>query len=339
MPSSAPRKILLLHTGALGDCVLTLHVAASLRQAFPTSRVEMCARSPFARFAADRGLLQAAFAPEPVGLHRLHGDERLPTELVQFLNDFDLLINFCGGRGETFSKRLLQCVERRAVSVDPRPNPHQGDTHIVQQWLDHLSAAGLDLSLAHKKLIHSPPDKVGAARSRLEVMTGTSRCGVVICHPGSGSRSKCCPLDIFELVVARLRKANRPVLWMLGPTELDWHGRSLLDRLEPSAPVLFEESVNQAAALLCGADVFIGNDAGMTHVAAGLGLGTLAMFGPTNPAVWSPIGPMVETLRFGSSDTLKIKTERGDHRLIDEMVAGAERLLRAANTPPPSRDS
>ena len=48
---------------------------------------------------------------------------------------------------------------------------------------------------------------------------------------------------------------------------------------------------------LSGASAYVGHDSGPTHLAAIIGLPTLALFGPTDPAVWSPLGPRVRTLR------------------------------------------
>jgi ADP-heptose:LPS heptosyltransferase len=46
----------------------------------------------------------------------------------------------------------------------------------------------------------------------------------------------------------------------------------------------------QTAALLARCDLFIGNDSGITHLAAALGVETLAIFGPSDPAQWRPKG-------------------------------------------------
>ncbi|HET9132402.1 MAG TPA: glycosyltransferase family 9 protein, partial [Terriglobia bacterium] len=43
--------------------------------------------------------------------------------------------------------------------------------------------------------------------------------------------------------------------------------------------------------------VFIGNDSGITHLAAYLGCPTIALFGPTDPRIWAPIGRRVTILR------------------------------------------
>jgi ADP-heptose:LPS heptosyltransferase len=50
-------------------------------------------------------------------------------------------------------------------------------------------------------------------------------------------------------------------------------------------------------ALLARAALYVGNDSGVTHLAAAWGAPTLALFGPTDPAQWAPLGPRVRTLR------------------------------------------
>lgn len=85
---------------------------------------------------------------------------------------------------------------------------------------------------------------------------------------------------------------------MIGPDELERFGPEYARRLERTAPVLYEESVETAADLVSGADTFIGNDAGMTHVAALCGVRTIALFGPTDPQVWMPLGQRCSVIRF-----------------------------------------
>ena len=47
------------------------------------------------------------------------------------------------------------------------------------------------------------------------------------------------------------------------------------------------------AAILSQCSLFIGNDSGITHLAAALGVPTIALFGPTDPYVWGPRGKKV----------------------------------------------
>jgi ADP-heptose:LPS heptosyltransferase len=51
---------------------------------------------------------------------------------------------------------------------------------------------------------------------------------------------------------------------------------------------------------LAAATLVVGNDSGPAHLSAQLGVPTLALFGPTDPDVWSPIGPHVRVLAPGA---------------------------------------
>ena len=62
-------------------------------------------------------------------------------------------------------------------------------------------------------------------------------------------------------------------------------------QLAPAAPVL--EPIPDLAlylAVLQRAGVFVSGDTGPLHFAAGLGVPTLALFGPSSPAQWAPVG-------------------------------------------------
>jgi ADP-heptose:LPS heptosyltransferase len=50
------------------------------------------------------------------------------------------------------------------------------------------------------------------------------------------------------------------------------------------------------ACFLAGARAYIGNDSGITHLAAAVGVPTVALFGPTDPAVWAPRGKAVRVI-------------------------------------------
>lgn len=80
-------------------------------------------------------------------------------------------------------------------------------------------------------------------------------------HPYSGSPSKNWPLDRYE-ELARLH----PFEWC--------HDRF--------------GDLGDLAEWLAGAKLYVGNDSGITHLAAAVGTPVLALFGPTDPAVWAP---------------------------------------------------
>ena len=115
------------------------------------------------------------------------------------------------------------------------------------------------------------------ALARIEIESGPTT-GTVI-HPFSGGVRKNWPLANFREVAARLSH----VQWLAGPDEsLDGstHFDSLLD----------------VAKRIGGAKLYIGNDSGITHLAAAVGARVIAIFGPTDPRVWAPRGKNVHVL-------------------------------------------
>ena len=56
-----------------------------------------------------------------------------------------------------------------------------------------------------------------------------------------------------------------------------------------------------------GAARFVGNDSGPGHLAAITGTPTLALFGPTDPARWRPLGPHVKVLRREPLEALGVE--------------------------------
>ncbi len=53
---------------------------------------------------------------------------------------------------------------------------------------------------------------------------------------------------------------------------------------------------------------YLGNDTGITHLAALLGLPTVALFGPGDAVTWQPLGPRVRVLRANSLEHLRVDT-------------------------------
>ena len=85
-----------------------------------------------------------------------------------------------------------------------------------------------------------------------------------------------------------------PVRWSAGPQEA----------MEDA--VRFENLYHLACWLAC-ARVYIGNDSGITHLAAAVGTPVVAIFGPTDAAVWAPRGERVSVVSAGSLDAISVE--------------------------------
>lgn len=103
----------------------------------------------------------------------------------------------------------------------------------------------------------------------------------VILHPGSGGAAKIWPR------FAELAQALPDAAILLGPCE---------HKLDTDNPVLENLPLEAVAEQLRNCRVFIGNDSGITHIAAYWGTPTVALFGPTDPGIWGPLGRRVKVL-------------------------------------------
>jgi len=73
--------------------------------------------------------------------------------------------------------------------------------------------------------------------------------------------------------------------------------RGGFERLSSSCLVVSGLDLAQLAALIARCAVYVGNDSGVTHLAAAVGTPTIAIFGPSNEQRWAPRGPRVLILR------------------------------------------
>ncbi len=105
-----------------------------------------------------------------------------------------------------------------------------------------------------------------------------SRRDFIAIHPFSGSLRKNWPLD---------------VQWCAGPE----------DQLEGAVRIT---NLYELACWLATGRLYIGNDSGITHLAAAAGTPVVAIFGPTDPAVWAPRGESVQVVT-GNLETITVQ--------------------------------
>ena len=137
---------------------------------------------------------------------------------------------------------------------------------------------------------------------RLELPPDAPPLDVVI-HPGSGGRRKNWPLERFLAVAEMLEEQGRDVTWCIGPAE-----EALA--LPANVCVLRCVSLVELGRALAGAAFYLGNDSGITHLAAAVGCPTLAVFTTTDPAVWAPRGEHVWVVRTKAEVTVSAMARR-----------------------------
>jgi len=180
----------------------------------------------------------------------------------------------------------LAGVVARVARQDPSPPP--GAVHI-SRWLEQpLSGLGVSPADGDPPLLAFTAEEVAAAaavRRRLPER-------FLAVHPGSGSPRKSWPADRFLRLVDALEPG--PFLLVVGPADAE---AAAMMRGHAAAVIAEGLPIRVLGALLRQAAAFVGNDSGVTHLAAAAGAPSVALFGPTDPEVWAPVGPRVRVLR------------------------------------------
>ncbi len=263
-----PGGLILIHGGALGDFVLTLHLLQALLDKFDCPARVVCRRS-------YHGLLATAAQVEAIDLDRptarsLFGDQA-DAALDEFATGLDgppmvvdcLGTNLNSGQG----------IDYRLLRIDPRDRPPEN--HILRQWADRLAAQGLAVTPTAPTWLRQQRSFDDDERH-------------VLIHAGGGGKAKCWPLDRICELIDRIRSAGWRVTATLGPVELEtWPAEDIL-RLERSAALQTFERLDQFVESLQCVPFFIGNDSGPAHLANALGCRTLVIFQATNPNIWAP---------------------------------------------------
>jgi hypothetical protein len=112
-----------------------------------------------------------------------------------------------------------------------------------------------------------------------------------VIHPGSGSSRK--NWIGFATVVRWWRqRARNPVVLLRGPAEVERSAST-----DCGADIVLDGlTLPQVVAILRRARLYVGNDSGISHLAGAVGAIGVALFGPTDPAVWAPRAAHVRTL-------------------------------------------
>ena len=63
----------------------------------------------------------------------------------------------------------------------------------------------------------------------------------------------------------------------------------------------------ELAGWLGGSHLYLGNDSGITHLAAAAGARVVALFGASDPDVWAPRGPCVRVIRGSTMDAIGVQ--------------------------------
>lgn len=296
---SEVRTILIVHQGALGDFILALPVLKNLRSHFPHSKVVVLGYPRILELAEGHFYADQVLSIDQKGMATFFVQNgHLDYTLSEFFKKFNLIVVFGKDQGGTLLRNLKRISQGEVLHINSFPTWEER-IHLTDHLLRELSKHGFSISETFPKLFLNESDRSwGNQFWREKGLDGEGRNRVVVIHPGSGSRKKVWPLERFvELVQILHRRFHSHFLIVLGPAEGIEVQKAFEKMGDPPFTMVKGLSLLRLASVMEGCGLFIGNDSGISHMASALGIPTIAIFGPTDPKVWSPKGEKVSVVR------------------------------------------
>ncbi|HEY3740479.1 MAG TPA: glycosyltransferase family 9 protein [Bryobacteraceae bacterium] len=263
------RRLLAIRPGGVGDCILCFPAIESLRNRCEYLEVwTPRAVTPLVYFA-DRVRAISDTGLDLFGLEGLAPNARL----IETLRNFDAIVSWYGTNRADFrsAAEALSLPIEFHIALPPQDS----QVHACDFFCAQLGA---------------PP----GATPRIPTISQKRHFFAI--HPFSGSPRKNWPLDRFDAVA---RAVGIPVEWCTTSEQAT--------ELGSRTPLLAVDDLAQVAYWLSEALVYLGNDSGITHLAAAVGTPVIALFGgASDPKIWAPRGDSVRIITGASMDAIGV---------------------------------
>lgn len=309
-------RIILIRPGAIGDTLLTLPAIEKLRNHYEDPQHPLYPERPHITFVGNAAVLPLLLASGLV-------DETYNYDDVRW----SALFSTKGIRNATLRDMLRQadrviCLLRdpdgivlhnlsaagvHRIAIAPG-RPQEGKRYHVASYLADIMGVRFDEYERFTLRLNVPPQKAEKPGQR----------GAVAIHPGSGGAQKCWPPASFAAVIVRLWQRGTPITLLNGPADAQRLQEVLhhlpTDINSQTLTILDNPPLLEVARHLLSCSRYLGNDSGITHLAAMSGIPTLALFGPSDPAIWHPVGRSVEVIADPDLEHLSV------HSVIERML-------------------
>ena len=271
-------NLLLIRTGGVGDCILTLPVASRLRELYPDDRLHVLGNRTMRDVARLAGGYAGFNSIDKAGFVPLFSGADPTDFLRSYFSRFDGVWIFTAADTETVQRKVTASGALSCHALDPRL-PEGFGGHIAAHLLSILDESPPEHPSLPQITFDDPPIRVPYR---------------LLIHPGSGSISKIWPIDRFLSVAERWAG---DAAFLLGPAEEE---RNIAKLIPERWETLRCFSIGETARELASAGLFLGCDSGVSHLAALCRTPSVVLFGPTDPSVWRPLGE--RTIVLSSAD-------------------------------------
>jgi len=295
-------QILIIRPGAIGDTLLTLPVIQALRARYQATHITLVGNVAVLPLALASGIVEAVSDYGQLQWSELFSSIGMHTPaMLSLFQQTDLVICWLRDSDGVVQRNLQQAGVKHFIIATGRP-PEGQRIHIIRYLMETVGLPidtidTIDLTRWHLPL------------KQQDGLLDECKQSMVAIHPGSGGAGKCWPVTAFAEVIERLWQRGYSVLLLAGPADSE-RINDLRQHLAPEQTmltVLVDAPLLVVAQHLRQCQRYLGNDSGITHLAAMLGIPTVALFGPSDPTVWRPVGPNVEVIHVAELAQLPVE--------------------------------
>ncbi len=300
------RNILIVKTSSLGDVLHALPCAQALRELFPAARITWIVEPVYAVLLRNTPVLDEVLPFEKKRLRNGSLGQRIAyiRELKAQLSErkFDLVIDLQGLAKSALIAWLTGCPERIGYSemregsglVSRSVSGAHAKDHVVQRYLDVIRSLGWIGETPRYPVLSFTEE--GRVRQWLKELGVAGKYAVLV--PSTSREQKNWPAAHFVALAKRLAESGIDVLLVGDKNDLA-KGQAIIAQAAQDKIISLagQTTLTELSVVLAGAAVVIGGDTGPLHIAAALGVATVALYGSTDPHRTGPYGAKTTILR------------------------------------------
>ncbi|GAC1349545.1 MAG: hypothetical protein NVSMB27_23700 [Ktedonobacteraceae bacterium] len=300
-------RVVILRFAPIGDSLISFPILRALREKYANIHITFVGHPALLPLAQHWGLADEVYDQSQFQWNELDSEEGISSS--KWLNLFqqsDLVIYLMRYSPDQLEQNLLAAGAREVI-VPHGPASHNPSIHwaeylaepiglhdVIAQWIPPITPGEKEFCL------YNPP---------------------IAIHPGCSDGHRRWPAASFAAVINRLLRLRHPVLLLAGPMDteqLQNVRRHLSTPLQPGMLTILKNApLVELAQRIKQCKCYLGNDSGITHLAALLGVPTIAIFLPHFVVPMHPIGPAVEV----------IQEERIKHLSVERVFESVQKYM------------
>jgi heptosyltransferase III len=299
--ATARHKVLFLAFKYLGDVVVAVPALRAFRQRFPQDELHVLVAEDALPIVSTLPWLDRVWAfPRTRGKIRLR--DSWPVIRKLRAERYDLSLDLIGNdRGAFLSAAIGARVRyglhsprgflgRRACYHHPIPEA-PGEWHETRRHLHFLRAFGVDQEASLDLELRPDPR---LAEEAAQILPEPS----ILAHISTSKPLKEWPISHWARLAELATREGVRITFATGPSPRERELLQNLQQLVPDAAVLPQiRDLALYFAVLVRAQALVSGDTGPMHFAAGLGVPTVSLFGPSILHQWAPIAPKARWLQ------------------------------------------